>query len=62
MTTAVAGMVVGETVGPAWSGWRGWVTSTRPGLDWMVVAGFVVAVLATLALSRFGEAPEPAEA
>jgi hypothetical protein len=35
---------------------------TRAGLGWMVVAGFVVAVLATLALSRFGEAPAPAKA
>jgi drug/metabolite transporter (DMT)-like permease len=62
VTTAVAGMVVGETVGPALVGvaWLG--DQTRPGLGWMVVAGFVIAVLATLALSRFGEAPEPAKA
>jgi drug/metabolite transporter (DMT)-like permease len=62
VTTAVAGMVIGETVGPALVGvaWLG--DRTRAGLGWMVVAGFVVAVLATLALSRFGEAPEPAEA
>jgi drug/metabolite transporter (DMT)-like permease len=62
VTTAVAGMVVGETVGPALVGvaWLG--DQTRAGLGWMVVAGFVVAVLATLALSRFGEAPEPATA
>ncbi|WP_343572073.1 DMT family transporter [Mycobacterium sp.] len=61
VTTAVAGMVVGETVGPALVGvaWLG--DRTRPGLGWMVEAGFVVAVLAALALSRFGEAPEPAE-
>lgn len=61
VTTAVAGMVVGETVGPALVGvaWLG--DRTRPGLSWMVVAGFVVAVAATLALSRFGEAPSPAE-
>ena len=61
VTTAVAGMVVGETVGPALVGvaWLG--DQTRPGLGWLVVAGFVVAVFATLALSRFGEAPEPAE-
>ena len=60
VTTAVAGMVVGETVGPALVGvmWLG--DQTRPGLSWMVVAGFVVAVAATLALSRFGEAPSPA--
>jgi hypothetical protein len=34
---------------------------TRPGLSWMVVTGFAIAVVATLALSRFGEAPRPAE-
>ena len=61
VTTAVAGMVVGETVGPAIVGvaWLG--DRTREGLSWMVVAGFVIAVAATLALSRFGEAPSPAE-
>ena len=61
VTTAVAGMVVGETVGPALVGvaWLG--DRTRPGLSWMVEAGFAVAVVAALALSRFGEAPEPAE-
>jgi drug/metabolite transporter (DMT)-like permease len=62
VTTAVAGMVVGETVGPALVGvvWLG--DQTRAGLGWLVAAGFVVAVFATLALSRFGEAPEPAKA
>jgi hypothetical protein len=62
VTTAVAGMVVGETVGPALVGvvWLG--DQTRPGLSWMVVTGFAIAVVATLALSRFGEAPSPAEA
>jgi drug/metabolite transporter (DMT)-like permease len=61
VTTATAGMVVGETVGPALVGvaWLG--DQTRPGLGWMVVAGFVVAVAGTLALARFGEAPSPAE-
>ncbi len=61
VTTAVAGMVVGETVGPALVGvaWLG--DQTRHGLSWLVVAGFVVAVAATLALSRFGEVPDPAE-
>jgi hypothetical protein len=61
VTTAVAGMVVGETVGPAVVGvaWLG--DQTRPGLSWMVVAGFVIAVAGALALGRFGEAPSPAE-
>jgi drug/metabolite transporter (DMT)-like permease len=60
VTTAVAGMVVGETVGPAIVGvaWLG--DQTRDGLSWMVVAGFAIAVAAALALSRFGEAPAPA--
>jgi len=61
VTTAVAGMVVGETVPPALVGvaWLG--DQTRPGMSWMVVAGFAVAVAGALALSRFGEAPAPAE-
>jgi drug/metabolite transporter (DMT)-like permease len=61
VTTAVAGMVVGETVGPALVGvaWLG--DQTRPGLSWLVVAGFVIAVAGALALGRFGEAPSPAE-
>jgi drug/metabolite transporter (DMT)-like permease len=61
VTTAVAGMVVGETVGPALVGvaWLG--DRTRQGLSWMVVAGFVIAVAGALALSRFGEAPSPVE-
>ncbi len=44
VTTAVAGMVIGETVGPALVGvaWLG--DRTRPGLGWMVEAGFAVAV------------------
>jgi drug/metabolite transporter (DMT)-like permease len=60
VTTAVAGMVIGETIGPALVGvaWLG--DRTRDGLGWMVVTGFVIAVAAALALSRFGEAPSPA--
>lgn len=61
VTTTVAAMVVGETIAPAIVGvvWLG--DSARHGLGWLVVAGFVVAVAATLALARFGEAPEPVE-
>ncbi len=61
VTTATAGMVLGETVGPALVGvaWLG--DQTRPGLSWMVVVGFVIAVAGTLVLGRFGEAPSPAE-
>ncbi|MCV7402184.1 DMT family transporter [Mycobacterium fragae] len=59
VTTAVAGMVVGETIGPALVGvaWLG--DRTRYGLGWMVVVGFAIAVVGTLALARFGEAPAP---
>ncbi|MFF1731549.1 hypothetical protein [Streptomyces sp. NPDC058247] len=57
VTTATAGMVVGETVGPALVGviWLG--DRTREGLGWLAVLGFVVAVAGALALARFGEAP-----
>jgi drug/metabolite transporter (DMT)-like permease len=57
VTVATAGMVVGETVGPAAIGvvWLG--DRTREGLTWLAVLGFVVAVAGALALARFGEAP-----
>jgi drug/metabolite transporter (DMT)-like permease len=61
VTTAVAGMVVGETIAPALIGvvWLG--DRTRDGLGWLVVVAFVVAVAGTLVLARFGEASTPAE-
>ncbi|MEU0245731.1 DMT family transporter [Streptomyces sp. NPDC006235] len=57
VTTATAGLVLGETVAPALIGvvWLG--DRTRPGLGWAAVLGFAVAVAGALALSRFGEAP-----
>ncbi|MGC5563810.1 hypothetical protein ACPYPG_13320 [Streptomyces sp. FR-108] len=57
VTTATAGLVVGETVGPAVVGvvWLG--DRTREGLTWLAVLGFAVAVAGALALARFGEAP-----
>ncbi|MBM9619810.1 hypothetical protein [Streptomyces zhihengii] len=63
VTTATAGMVIGETVGPALIGvvWLG--DRTREGLAPLAVAGFTVAVAGALALARFGEPParpEPA--
>jgi drug/metabolite transporter (DMT)-like permease len=59
VTTAVAGMVVGETIAPAVVGvvWLG--DRTRDGFGWMVFAGFAVAVVGTLVLARFGEPAEP---
>ncbi|MFJ8936886.1 hypothetical protein ACIRL0_14430 [Streptomyces sp. NPDC102365] len=57
VTTATAGLVVGETIGPAAVGvvWLG--DRTREGLTWLAVLGFAVAVAGALALARFGEAP-----
>lgn len=62
VTPAVAGMVVGETLAPAFVGvaWLG--DTARDGLGGLVIAGFAVAVAATLVLARFGEAPAPSEA
>ncbi|MGW9439288.1 hypothetical protein [Streptomyces sp. NPDC055607] len=58
VTTATAGMVLGETIGPAAVGvaWLG--DTTRTGLGWLAVTGFAVAVAGSLTLARFGEAPE----
>ncbi|MEU2779854.1 DMT family transporter [Streptomyces sp. NPDC007162] len=62
VTTATAGMVIGETIGPAAVGvvWLG--DRTREGLTWLAVLGFAVAVAGALALARFGEAPDTADA
>ncbi|MFE5853907.1 hypothetical protein ACFQ61_11920 [Streptomyces sp. NPDC056500] len=55
VTVATAGLVLGETVGPAVVGvvWLG--DHTRAGLAWLAVLGFAVAVAGALALARFGE-------
>ncbi|OIJ91241.1 hypothetical protein [Streptomyces colonosanans] len=57
VTVATAGIVVGETVGPATVGvvWLG--DRTREGMAWVAVLGFMVAVAGALLLARFGEAP-----
>ncbi|WP_434595426.1 DMT family transporter [Streptomyces sp. A5-4] len=62
VTTATAGLVIGETLGPAVVGvvWLG--DRTREGLAWVAVLGFAVAVAGALALARFGEAPVEAAA
>ncbi|MFJ9813864.1 DMT family transporter [Streptomyces sp. NPDC101151] len=61
VTTATAGLVIGETIGPAAVGviWLG--DRTREGFSWLAVLGFAVAVAGALALARFGEAPVAAE-
>ncbi|MYX97167.1 hypothetical protein GT045_20675 [Streptomyces sp. SID486] len=58
VTTATAGIVIGETLGPAAVGviWLG--DRTREGLTWLAALGFAVAVAGALLLARFGEAPE----
>jgi drug/metabolite transporter (DMT)-like permease len=55
VTAATAGMVIGETVGPALVGVLALGDRTRPGWGPAAVAGFVLAVLGALALARFGE-------
>ncbi|MFI6289380.1 hypothetical protein ACIBCM_32325 [Streptomyces sp. NPDC051018] len=57
VTVATAGLVIGETIGPALVGviWLG--DRTREGLEWLAVTGFAVAVAGALALARFGEPP-----
>ncbi|MER5731084.1 hypothetical protein ABT084_22625 [Streptomyces sp. NPDC002138] len=59
VTAATAGLVLGETIGPAVVGvvWLG--DRTRPGLTWLAALGFAVAVSGALALARFGEPPPP---
>ncbi|MGW2747579.1 DMT family transporter [Streptomyces sp. NPDC001450] len=61
VTTATAGLVIGETIGPAAIGviWLG--DRTHEGLTWLAALGFAVAVAGALALARFGEAPVAAE-
>ncbi|MFG2838647.1 hypothetical protein ACGFZH_08305 [Streptomyces zaomyceticus] len=58
VTTATAGAVLGETVGPAIVGvvWLG--DRTREGLGWLAILGFAIAVAGSLVLARFGEPPE----
>lgn len=57
VTTATAGLVLGETIGPAAVGvaWLG--DRTREGLGWLALLGFAVAIAGSLTLARFGEAP-----
>ncbi|MCZ4120682.1 hypothetical protein [Streptomyces sp. H39-S7] len=61
VTAATAGMVIGETVGPALVGVVALGDRTRPGLAPLAIAGFALAVLGALALARFGEGGAPPE-
>ncbi|MEW1862797.1 MULTISPECIES: hypothetical protein [unclassified Streptomyces] len=62
VTAATAGMVLGETVGPALVGVLALHDRTRAGWAPAAVAGFVLAVAGGLALARYGEGGAPAEA
>ncbi len=62
VTAATAGMVLGETIGPALVGVLALDDRTRAGWAPAAVAGFALAVLGALALARFGEGGESAEA
>jgi drug/metabolite transporter (DMT)-like permease len=59
VTAATAGMVIGETIGPAAVGVAALGDRTREGLAPLAVAGFALAVLGALALARFGEPGSP---
>lgn len=59
VTVATAGMVIGETLGPAVVGVAALGDRTRAGLAPLAVVGFLLAVAGALALARFGE-PEQA--
>ncbi|GAA0333515.1 hypothetical protein NE235_13590 [Actinoallomurus spadix] len=63
VTTTTAAMVVAETVVPALVGVVLLGDDTRHGYTWSAVLGFLMAVVGTLVLARFGEpAAETAEA
>lgn len=55
VTTATAGMVIGETIGPALVGVLALHDRTRAGWAPVAVAGFALAVAGALVLARFGE-------
>src|SRR4051812_24695667 len=55
VTTSTAMMVLGETIFPSLVGVLALGDRTRPGFAFVAVAGFALAVVAALALARFGE-------
>jgi drug/metabolite transporter (DMT)-like permease len=59
VTVATAGMVIGETIGPALVGVLALGDRTRGGWAPVAVAGFALAVLGALVLARFGEVAPP---
>ncbi len=62
VTVATAAMIIGETIGPALVGVIALGDRTRPGLGWLAITGYALAVAGALALARFGEGGvEPGE-
>jgi len=59
VTAATAGMVIGETIGPALVGVLSLGDRTRDGWTPAAVTGFALAVLGALVLARFGEVTPP---
>jgi drug/metabolite transporter (DMT)-like permease len=59
VTTVTAAVVVGETAVPALIGVLALGDRTRPGLGWLAVLGFLVAVAGAISLARFGDLEEP---
>lgn len=57
VTTTTAMMILGETVIPALLGALVLGDQTRPGFTAVAITGFLIAVLAALTLTRFGEPP-----
>ncbi|MHB1593510.1 MAG: DMT family protein [Streptosporangiaceae bacterium] len=55
VTTATASMILLETIPPAVVGVMLLGDSTRPGMTWLAVAGFLIALISAVALARFGE-------
>jgi drug/metabolite transporter (DMT)-like permease len=58
VTVATAAVVLAETAPPAVVGLALLGDTTRPGLETLAAAGFVLAVCCAVALARFGEASE----
>jgi drug/metabolite transporter (DMT)-like permease len=61
VAVATAALVLGETVAPAAIGTLVLGDQARPGLAWLAIVGFVLALVGALSLARFGEvAPDSA--
>ena len=55
VAVATAALVLGETLVPAAVGTLVLGDEARPGLAWLAVGGFLLALIGALSLARFGE-------